>query len=442
MPDTASSRLSALLREWDKGSKKIRMQILADFVVQCRSLTGPQLEKALGNGASLLLARITSWLRLSYALDSSVALQLRAISIFVAASSGQRFLAEFVEVGGVATVVEILSLKELPTEDHHEAIQLLSSVASAGRHFKEIICKAEGPLRLQVFMEAVHPERHLEEARDLLVTLGRGNPAFSGRVHHGLLKLLRCEHTVSQRLAAAGLRALVAAMPSSQHFHAVDPQGQPLADVDGECAVAAVALFGSFNLQVQYEAMQLLGVLVTLETLEEHVLKQLVAPLLLDPSDHDESAPLHVQAASARCLGQLISGLPVAKRSHYCASLMVMPWLCTLLLLERSPECQSASVQALQLLGWCAGSPLEEMRQYLPQELLSSLLEATDVTQAVLRLTSDTIVEIRALLEPFLLANRPSRGELAPEVDDEDEIDLDSPDSPEPGDSNAQPDLV
>ena len=98
MPDTASSRLSALLREWDKGSKKIRMQILADFVVQCRSLTGPQLEKALGNGASLLLARITSWLRLSYALDSSVALQLRAISIFVAASSGQRFLAEFVEV--------------------------------------------------------------------------------------------------------------------------------------------------------------------------------------------------------------------------------------------------------------------------------------------------------------------------------------------------------
>ena len=99
-------------------------------------------------------------------------------------------------------------------------------------------------------------------------------------------------------------------------------------------------------------------------------------------------------------------------------------------------------VQALQLLGWCAGSPLEEMRQYLPQELLSSLLEATDVTQAVLRLTPDTIVATRALLEPFLLANQPSRGELAPEVDDDDEIDLDSPDSPEPGDSNAQPDLV
>ena len=323
MPETASSRLSALLREWDKGSKKARMQILSDFVAQCRSLTGPQLEKALGNGASLFLARITSWLRLSYALESSVALQLRAISVFVAASSGQRFLAEFVEVGGVATIIEILALKDLPADDHHEAIQLLSSVAAAGRHFKEIICKAEGPLRLQLFMEAVHPERHLEEARDLLVTLGRGNPAFSGRVHYGLLKLLRCEHTVSQRLAAAGLRALVAAMPSAQHFDAADAQGQvelcltltltltltlalalastfdacqvkptltltltatltlsptlgacqPLAEVENECAVAAVALFSSFNLQVQYEATQLLGVLITLERLEEPVLR-------------------------------------------------------------------------------------------------------------------------------------------------------------------------
>ena len=321
MPETASSRLSALLREWDKGSKKARMQILSDFVAQCRSLTGPQLEKALGNGASLFLARITSWLRLSYALESSVALQLRAISVFVAASSGQRFLAEFVEVGGVATIVEILALKDLPADDHHEAIQLLSSVAAAGRHFKEIICKAEGPLRLQLFMEAVHPERHLEEARDLLVTLGRGNPAFSGRVHYGLLKLLRCEHTASQRLAAAGLRALVAAMPSAQHFDAADAQGQvelcltltltltltlilaptfdacqvkptltlaltstltlsptlgacqPLAEVENECAVAAVALFSSFNLQVQYEATQLLGVLITLERLEEPVLR-------------------------------------------------------------------------------------------------------------------------------------------------------------------------
>ena len=73
MVNTAPStvaKLSGLLREWDKGGKTVRTQILADFVAQCRLMTGPQLERALGNGASLLLARISSWLRLSYALGS------------------------------------------------------------------------------------------------------------------------------------------------------------------------------------------------------------------------------------------------------------------------------------------------------------------------------------------------------------------------------------
>ena len=58
------------------------------------------------------------------------------------------------------------------------------------------------------------------------------------------------------------------------------------------------------------------------------------------------------------------------------------------------------------------------------------------------RLTPDALAEVRALLDPFLLVHRPVRADTAPEVDDEDEIDLDAPDSPEPADSSAQPDLV
>ena len=95
-------RLEATLRAWDSGSRGSRMRQLDEFVQRCSDLTGPQLEVELENGASLLLARFSSWLRLSYALGHSVALQLRAIAVFVSASSGQRFLAEFVEVGGVA----------------------------------------------------------------------------------------------------------------------------------------------------------------------------------------------------------------------------------------------------------------------------------------------------------------------------------------------------
>lgn len=195
-------------------------------------------------------------------------------------------------------------------------------------------------------MEAVRPERALEEARDLLVTLGRGNSTHAGRVHRTLLQLLRCEHTITQRLAAAGLRALVAVTPTAQ-LHDTDERGQALPMVDAAYAAAAVSLFHSFNLQVLYEATQLLSVLVTLETLEEPLLRQLVQ-LLRD--SHDDTGggavPLHVQASAARSLGQLVSGLPVHKRSHHCATLGVVPWLCTLLLLDRSPESQKASVQA------------------------------------------------------------------------------------------------
>lgn len=63
-------------------------------------------------------------------------------------------------------------------------------------------------------------------------------------------------------------------------------------------------------------------------------------------------------------------------------------------------------IQALQLLGWCAGSPLEDMRLYLPPELLSALLEATDAAQAAVHLDAATISAVRSRLEPFLSANR------------------------------------
>merc|ERR1712185_207003 len=171
------------------------MRQLEDFVARCQDMTGPQLEAELESGASLLLARISSWLRLSYALGHSVALQLRAIAVFVAASSGQRFLAEFVEVGGVATVIEILSLPQLPEEDKRCAMRLLMSVAQAGRHYKEIVCEGDGVEALESFLAASKSEELLEEARDLLVSVGRANPRFSMDVHRALLRLLRSDST-------------------------------------------------------------------------------------------------------------------------------------------------------------------------------------------------------------------------------------------------------
>jgi hypothetical protein len=73
-------------------------------------MTGPELETGFNNAASLFLMRISAWLRLTYLNPSScVALQLRAIHVFVGASSGQRFLVEFMEVGGALTVRSVPS---------------------------------------------------------------------------------------------------------------------------------------------------------------------------------------------------------------------------------------------------------------------------------------------------------------------------------------------
>ena len=56
-------------------------------------------ENETGNGASLFLGRISAWLRLTYLVGFAIATQLRALAIFVRASSGTDFLHEFLEGG-------------------------------------------------------------------------------------------------------------------------------------------------------------------------------------------------------------------------------------------------------------------------------------------------------------------------------------------------------
>ena len=175
--------LQARLRKWDSGSRAVRIRQLGEFIHECSHMTAPQLEHVFENGASLFLARISSWLRLSYALGQPVGLQLRAIGVFVAAPGGQRFLSEFVEVGGVVTVVEIIKIPHLTYEDAALAIQLLSSVAASGRHFKEIICEGQGIGALESLVRGSKSEDQIEEVRDLLVLLGQANPNFSAPVH-------------------------------------------------------------------------------------------------------------------------------------------------------------------------------------------------------------------------------------------------------------------
>lgn len=55
-----------------------------------------------------------------------------------------KFLAEFLEVGGVLTILEILGLKQAKEADKSEALRLVTCVATAGRKYKELICESYG----------------------------------------------------------------------------------------------------------------------------------------------------------------------------------------------------------------------------------------------------------------------------------------------------------
>ncbi len=401
----AAKQLNAFLRRWDAGSRGSRTKQLEDFVARCADMTGPQLEDELENGASLVLTRISAWLRLSYALGHSVSLQLQAITVFVAASSGQRYLAEFVEVGGVATVIEILSLPQLPEQDKREAMRLLMAVASAGRHYKEIVCDGDGVEALETFMGACKSEELLEDARDLLVTIGRGNPRFSTEVHRALLRLLRSESAHAQRLSCAGLRTLLKVLPTSQ-LYCKDAHGQPQPVLHEGYCEAAVSLLNSFNLQLLYEAGQLFSVLLATEQLEEPLLRHLLN-VLVDATDPRRAPPLHMQASAARALGQLVASLPAEHRERSCVELELVPWLCTLLTRETfSPECQKAAVQALQLLGLCGGAALDEMSKLLGPQALSVVMDAHDAVQAALSLNVDALRTLHPQMDAFLAVHR------------------------------------
>lgn len=53
-------------------------------------------------------------------------------------------MAEFLEVGGVLTLLEIIGLKQAKEVDKLEALNCLICIANAGRKYKELVCESYG----------------------------------------------------------------------------------------------------------------------------------------------------------------------------------------------------------------------------------------------------------------------------------------------------------
>ena len=70
------------LEEWDHGDKTTRNRMLNTFVAQNEGKTYYELETAFALGASLFLARMTTWIRLTYPSAQERGWGLRATDLF------------------------------------------------------------------------------------------------------------------------------------------------------------------------------------------------------------------------------------------------------------------------------------------------------------------------------------------------------------------------
>ncbi|XP_067086552.1 armadillo-like helical domain containing protein 1 [Osmerus mordax] len=302
----AISKIMSFLQEWDHGNKIVRSRMLNAFLTQNTGKTCPELEVEFAQVASLFLARLTAWMRLTYMFGTCLGLQLKAVGVFLSASSNHRYLIEFLEVGGVLTLLEILGQNQTKEEDRTEALSLLQIISNAGRKYKELICESHGVRAIAECLAKSKTEETQEAAQAVLESLAHGNPKYQNQVYRGLIALLPCTSPKAQQLVLQTLR-IVQAIVKSSHPSIVEP---------------LLNMLRSLHLEVQHEAIELIidlcqykvrplllrGLVALQKPAKERVQKH---KILEDPemTKMTESLPVFVQqAAAAKAVRLLAQG--------------------------------------------------------------------------------------------------------------------------------------
>lgn len=240
MAQTAISKVQGFLANWDSGTALMRKDILANFMQNNLGKTGPELETEFYQSASLFLTRLSAWLRLTYMTGTCVSLQLKAIYIFVSATSGHHFMAEFIEVGGILTLLEIVGLKQSKETDKNDALKILITIASSGRQYKELICESYGIRTVAESMAKSKSEETQENCQILLQLLAQGNPKHEVQVYKSFIALLPCTSPKAQQLALQNLRIV----------QKIIKQANP------SLTEPLLNLLSTVHLEVQYEAIE------------------------------------------------------------------------------------------------------------------------------------------------------------------------------------------
>ncbi|XP_017577851.1 armadillo-like helical domain containing protein 1 [Pygocentrus nattereri] len=300
---TAGRRLMAFLREWDRGGERVRRRMLLSFMSNNSGKTSPELELEFAQAASLFLSRITAWIRLTYMFGTCLDLQLKALGVFLSATSNHRYVMEFLEVGGVLTLLEILGQKQTKEPDKAQTLHLLNIISNTGRKNKELICESYGVRAVAECLAQSGSEVTQRAASTLLESLAQGNPSYQQQVYKGLIALLACSCPKAQQLVLQTLRTVQSTVKTT-HPAIVEP---------------LLNLLQSFHLEVQYEVIELIvelqqtevrtDVLRALVTLLKPARKGVQKHKILQEMKMTDSLQLFVQqAAAAKALRILAEG--------------------------------------------------------------------------------------------------------------------------------------
>uniref|UniRef100_A0A8C9XXB4 Armadillo like helical domain containing 1 n=1 Tax=Sander lucioperca TaxID=283035 RepID=A0A8C9XXB4_SANLU len=169
----------------EKIRSKSSFRMLNTFLSQNTGKTFYKLELEFAQVASLFLARLTTWMRLTYMFGTFLGLQLKAIGIFLSVSGHDQYLMEFLEDGG---------------EEKSEALCFLLTVSNAGRKYKEIICESHGVKAIAECLAKSNTDETQEAAWALLESLSHGNPKYQNQIYKGLIALMTCTSPQAQQL--------------------------------------------------------------------------------------------------------------------------------------------------------------------------------------------------------------------------------------------------
>ncbi|NXO05365.1 ARMD1 protein, partial [Rhinopomastus cyanomelas] len=298
----AIRKLMAFLQEWDSAHRVARSHILDNFIKSNDGKTEPELELEFSQGASLFLARLIVWLRMTYKHSKCLNKLLKSIGIFLSAASGLTYRLEFLEGGGIMILLEILGLNHLKEQDKRESLKLLQLVADAGRKYKELICESYGVQSLAEFLATSNSAEAQEDAQVVLDSLGHGNPKYETQVCKSLIAVLPRACPYAQQLALQTLGAMQDAVE------------------EGALVEPILCVLDSVHQEVQDQAIRMLKGL-TAHGVRPALLKDLVAFLTppgkevlacccaettKDPATPRQPMQVHIQqAAAAKAIGIL-----------------------------------------------------------------------------------------------------------------------------------------